>query len=192
MIKLFRFYLNSNGLAVFSVLVYCYSFPLLAGWDEDIRNLAPEDLKIRCIAKIKAHQSNLDKLEKWKHRLDSLPKFLIVDDNKVDRMVLKNLLDFKSYIMFEAKDGKEAIDLCKTFGPFVFITMDGQMPHLNGLETISHIRDELELNTPIFVISSQDTEEEKDEFMKAGATYFFSKPFTSEQKSHLYQILQLH
>lgn len=192
MIKIFRSWLNSNGSALFSLFVFFYSFPLLAGWDEDIRNLGAKDLKIRCIAKIKAHRSNPDKQKKWKHRLDLFPKFLIVDDNKVDRMVLKTLLSLKSYIMFEAKDGTEAIDLCERFGPFVFITMDGEMPHLNGLETISHIRDKLELDTPIFVISSLDTEEEKKEFMKVGATYVFSKPFTKDQRSQLYQILQLH
>ncbi|MBY0501870.1 MAG: response regulator [Alphaproteobacteria bacterium] len=190
MIRVFRTYLNPIHLVFLSLLVVCHSFPLLAGWDEDRRNLVPEDLKIRCIAKIETHQNDPDKLIKWKNRLDLLPKFLIVDDSKVDRMVLKKLLDLKPYIMFEAENGEEAISLCETFGPFIFITMDGQMPQLNGLATVSHIRHKLKLNTPIFVISSQDTEEEKKEFMRAGATYVFSKPFTKDQSSQLYQLLQ--
>src|SRR5574344_80348 len=70
-------------------------------------------------------------------------KILVVDDQEISRIILKDMLESFGYIFFEAKDGIEAISMIKeteaSNEPFDFILMDWNMPRLNGKEAIKKI-----------------------------------------------------
>lgn len=70
-------------------------------------------------------------------------KILVVDDQEISRIILKDMLESFGYIFFEAKDGIEAISMIKEADisnePFDFVLMDFNMPRLNGKDAIKQI-----------------------------------------------------
>ena len=71
-------------------------------------------------------------------------KVLVVDDHWVVRQGLRMFLDQESAITVvgEASDGREAIDLARQLRPDV-VLMDILMPHVDGIEAITHIKAEM-------------------------------------------------
>ncbi|MBI2587916.1 PIG-L family deacetylase [Candidatus Azambacteria bacterium] len=74
----------------------------------------------------------------------SLPRILVVDDEEEYRDGIRWALHeiFENHVLvFEAVDGKEAVDRVKGGGPpFDVIFMDGRMPQMHGLEAIRRIK----------------------------------------------------
>ncbi|MCD0474661.1 PAS domain S-box protein [Flavobacterium sp. EDS] len=105
-------------------------------------------------------------------------KFLIVEDNNVNRLLLratiKNL--FTNAIIYDAKNGKEAVELYKAIDPDI-IFMDIQMPVMNGYEATKAIRKlKLGKNTPIIAVTAGAEKDEKQNCINAGMTGYISKP----------------
>lgn len=103
-------------------------------------------------------------------------KLLVADDSALMRKLLEGIFlaqgDFE--IQF-ARDGREALDLVRTFKPDV-VTLDVQMPGMDGLSCLAKIM--LESPRPVVMISSL-TEEGADatlEAMELGAVDFVAKP----------------
>lgn len=80
-------------------------------------------------------------------------RVLVVDDSRVTRQVMKDLLttDPEIRVVGEAADGREAVQQALRLEPDI-ITMDIVMPKMNGLEAITHIM--AQKPTPILVVSS--------------------------------------
>lgn len=103
-------------------------------------------------------------------------KILVVEDSSVDRMLVGGLLGKESEWNIEfANDGQEALDYISTADtlPDVVIT-DLQMPRVNGLELVTHIRT-AHPATPVVLITSQGSETIAVEALRAGATSFTPK-----------------
>lgn len=66
-------------------------------------------------------------------------KLLIVDDEQRIREVIKTYAEFEGHEVMEAKDGLEAIQLCKE-NDFDVIVMDIMMPHLDGFSAYKEIK----------------------------------------------------
>lgn len=106
-----------------------------------------------------------------------MKKVLIVDDNKDIRKVIKRTLEELQYDVFEAKNGVEAIDMYKKINPF-FVTMDINMPLLNGLKAAEIIK-EYDKDALIIICSSMlFIPHYKKLAIDAGACSLLSKPFT--------------
>lgn len=84
-------------------------------------------------------------------------RVLVVDDSLISRKYLSRILEESGEIKVidTANDGQEAIEKIKTLKPDV-VTMDVEMPRLNGLEALKHIM--RENPTPIIMVSSLTTE----------------------------------
>lgn len=65
---------------------------------------------------------------------------LVVDDNLVNQVVLKGMIEKEGHNVVCASRGKEAIELVQKLN-FDIIFMDIQMPEMDGFETTKHIRD---------------------------------------------------
>ncbi|MBY0292762.1 MAG: response regulator [Alphaproteobacteria bacterium] len=120
----------------------------------------------------------------------SKPVILVVDDNALIRKCLRKILE-NDYEIVEAENGKQALQACKE-RPFLFITMDWEMPVLNGPQAIQSIRQELCLSTPIFAITSCTEQHHREELMHVGVQGIFQKPFTKRNLSELIKIVQLY
>jgi len=103
-------------------------------------------------------------------------KLLVVDDSALMRRLLADVFGRDDgFELAFARDGVEALDKLETFRPDV-ITLDINMPGLNGLETLDRIM--LQRPCPVVMLSALTTEgaEETLEALTLGAVDFVAKP----------------
>ncbi|MES2036775.1 MAG: ATP-binding protein [Pseudomonadota bacterium] len=106
---------------------------------------------------------------------------LIVDDIQANRSMLADLFRGIGFVIFEAEDGKQGLELARATTPDI-VLMDLRMPVMDGLESSRLIRQSPTLrNIPIIAISASATQEENDASMIAGANAFMTKPVDQEK-----------
>jgi two-component system chemotaxis response regulator CheB len=99
---------------------------------------------------------------------------LIIDDSSLVRSILRDFLEDsgKFRVVAEAENGREGVKKTFSLNPDL-VTMDIDMPEMNGLDAIAEIRKNMA--TPIVVISTQDTARAAYEATVRGALEFYSK-----------------
>jgi signal transduction histidine kinase/CheY-like chemotaxis protein/PAS domain-containing protein len=106
-------------------------------------------------------------------------KILLVDDNPVNMLlaktIVKNLLVAST--IYEAKDGKEAVELFKKVKPEL-IFMDIQMPEMSGYEATKAIRqyESGKSRVPIVALTAGTVKGEQERCIEAGMDDYLSKP----------------
>lgn len=102
------------------------------------------------------------------------PAVLIVDDNPFNRELLKGILKAQSLSVFEAKNGREALERIQAH-PFRMIFMDLLMPGMDGFETIERIR-RMGVETPIIIVSAMSDKQDRQRCLESGGDDFLPKP----------------
>jgi two-component system, OmpR family, KDP operon response regulator KdpE len=105
-------------------------------------------------------------------------KILVVDDEPQIRRVLRAALGGRGYVMFEARNGEQALEMLRKDLPDL-ILLDINMPGLNGLEVCREIRSALDV--PILMLSVRNSEKDKVRALDAGADDYVVKPFGMEE-----------
>lgn len=106
---------------------------------------------------------------------------MVVDDSKMSRNYVRNMLEQQNYQVAEAADGLEALDIIEKEDISLILT-DYVMPNMDGVELLKKIRtkrDSVEL--PVIALSSQDNDAISARFLKNGANDFLKKPFSYEE-----------
>lgn len=107
-----------------------------------------------------------------------MSRVLIVDDDAINRMILKGMLIKDGYEVFQAENGQQAIDSFLNDKPDM-ILMDIMMPVMNGYEATRKIKelagDEF---IPIIVLTAMTDESELVKCVDSGADDFLTKPFS--------------
>jgi len=112
-------------------------------------------------------------------------KTLIVDDSPMERVIIRDFLekDGSFLIIGEAENGEDSVRAARDLHPDL-VTMDIEMPGMNGLDAIVEIRKFS--SCAIVVISTHDTAKMAYDATVRGAQEFFSKDIftskTSEEK----------
>lgn len=106
-------------------------------------------------------------------------KILIVDDSKIIRKILINILkerDINEDDIIEAKDGAEALEIM--FQRHVgMVLLDWNMPKLNGIEFLKTIRKiDKYKKIPIIMITSEAAKYNVMEAIQAGVSEYIIKP----------------
>lgn len=109
-------------------------------------------------------------------------RILIVEDDEMMLSLLQFKLQREGFDTSIVSDGKEAIEKIKENAPDLIIT-DIMMPFVNGMELTAKVRNELNLTTPIIVISSAGQEDMVMQAFKLGADNFITKPFSPNELS---------
>lgn len=104
---------------------------------------------------------------------------LIVDDNKINRMAIRILLDKNEFIIEEADDGIEVITLIKN-KEYDIIFLDVEMPIVDGIQCTEILRNELEYKGMIIGITSHVDYETFHDCIKAGMNDVIMKPITEK------------
>ena len=102
---------------------------------------------------------------------------LVVDDDKMNRMMLGHNLAQEGYRAAMAEDGKQALEMLGS-EPFDVVLLDVVMPGMDGFEVLKHIKDDAELrHVPVIMISGLDDLEGVVRCIEMGAEDFLPKPF---------------
>lgn len=101
---------------------------------------------------------------------------LAVDDNELNRMVIKELLKRTGVNLTLAEGGAESVELCKK-EKYDAILMDHRMPDIDGVEALHMIKEEgLNKETPAIVITANANNGMDDFYKSEGFEAFLSKP----------------
>ena len=108
-------------------------------------------------------------------------RILTIDDSKTMRDMLRMTLVDAGYVVIQAVDGQDGLDVLRKEHFDVVIT-DINMPKLDGYGVIRHLRADASYDdTPILVLSTENDQKTKDIGRDAGATGWLVKPFDPDQ-----------
>jgi len=109
------------------------------------------------------------------------PLILLAEDNAANIGTLSSYLTAKGYRLLLAQNGQEAIALAQSQHPDL-ILMDIQMPGMDGLEAIRHIRNTTSLTqTPIIALTALAMAGDRDRCLATGANDYLAKPVKLKQ-----------
>ncbi|GBG58558.1 response regulator [Sporomusaceae bacterium FL31] len=106
-------------------------------------------------------------------------KVLICDDSLLVRKKLKDILTSIGCEVFEARNGKEAVEVYQTSRPDL-VFMDIVMPDTDGLEALKNLK-AFDDQANVIMLSSLGTSDKLIQALKYGAADFIQKPYTVEQ-----------
>jgi len=106
-------------------------------------------------------------------------KILIVDDEKKICNILTQILSEEGYTVRAVGSGEEAIKVVGSFDSEL-ILMDQNMPGMNGIEAMTHIK-EKRPDMPIIILTAYGSIPLAVEAIKKGAYDYISKPFDNEE-----------
>ncbi|WP_428911878.1 response regulator transcription factor [Niallia sp. Krafla_26] len=116
-----------------------------------------------------------------------MKRILLAEDEEVLRMLIVDTLEDEEYIVDEAADGGEALDLWQNH-PYDLVILDYMMPVFTGLEVIEKIRHaETKERTKVLMLSAKNQSYEQKEILQTGADYFMAKPFSPMELLELVQ-----
>jgi two-component system, chemotaxis family, chemotaxis protein CheY len=107
-------------------------------------------------------------------------KFLVVDDFPTMRRIVMSLLKELGYTnLSEAENGAEGLAKLRS-SHFDFVVSDWNMPVMDGLTMLQHIRDDATLkHLPVLMVTAEAKKENIIAAAQAGASGYVVKPFTA-------------
>lgn len=107
---------------------------------------------------------------------------MIVDDSPTVLKFISFSLKSKGYMVVAACDGMDALEKMSSLEESVdLIITDLNMPNLDGYGLIEAVRQNQEHeSTPIIILSSEDSDDDRDRGMNVGASSYLVKPFKSD------------
>jgi len=103
---------------------------------------------------------------------------LYVEDNELNRRLVRDLLKRSTYRLIEAHDGEAGIATALAERPDL-ILMDIQLPKISGLDAMRRLRAEAATAaTPIVALTSFALSGNDQKAKEAGATAFLAKPYS--------------
>ncbi|AFY73310.1 PAS domain S-box [Synechococcus sp. PCC 7502] len=120
------------------------------------------------------------------------PLILLAEDNEANISTFTSYLKAKGYRITVAKNGEEAISLVQAETPDL-ILMDIQMPVMDGLEAIKHIREDLKLvDIHIIALTALTMPGDRERCLEAGANDYLAKPVKLKELTQMIQTLLTH
>ena len=108
-----------------------------------------------------------------------MKKILIVEDNTVNRELLRELLEVRGYTVDEACNGQEALHRIAHVKPDVLL-LDLSMPVMDGFATLRKIREDSALaSLPVLAVTAYAMRGDQEKAMDAGFDGYLSKPISS-------------
>ena len=108
----------------------------------------------------------------------SAKTILYVEDNELNRKIVRDLLSRTSYRLLEAPDGEAGIALAVAQRPDL-ILMDIQLPKVSGIDAMRSLRREPRTAaTPIIAITSFALSGDDQRAKDAGASAYLAKPYS--------------
>lgn len=103
-----------------------------------------------------------------------MPLILLIEDDPDMRMVMRTLLEAHGYRVVEAMEGEEGVQRAADKSPNL-ILLDVCLPDINGCEVLQRLRSWTD--TPVVVVTGEDSMETMVSLLDAGADDYLTKPF---------------
>ena len=107
--------------------------------------------------------------------MDAL-KILMVDDEARMRKLVKDFLGREGYLVREAGDGMEALEIFYEEKDIALIILDVMMPRMDGWQTCREIRQSSQV--PIIMLTARSEEHDELQGFELGVDEYISKPFS--------------
>lgn len=111
-----------------------------------------------------------------------MAKALIIDDSRAIRLILTKTLSDLGFEVSQAANGQAALDLIQNENrDLSLILVDWNMPVMNGLEFVRHVRANPDLSgVPVMMVTTETETEQMVAALEAGANEYVMKPFTPD------------
>ncbi len=101
---------------------------------------------------------------------------LVVDDNRVNRLLLSHGLEQQGHEVASAENGKQALEMLRA-KPYDLVLLDIEMPELNGFQVLEALLNDPELREmPVIMTSASDELDRVVKCIEMGAEDFLTKP----------------
>ena len=105
---------------------------------------------------------------------------LVAEDDNINFLLIKRILELKKYKVLRAANGQEAVDICRENADIHLVFMDIKMPILNGFEAFKIINS-FNPKLPIIAQTAYASVEDYEKIMQLGFTAYVSKPLNKEK-----------
>ena len=107
---------------------------------------------------------------------------LVVDDSRTMRRIVANVLEGLGFSTTQAADGQEALDALQQEGAVDLVTVDWNMPVMDGLELVTHVRKNREWRgVTLMMVTTEAEQSQIVRALAAGAHEYLIKPVTAEE-----------
>lgn len=105
---------------------------------------------------------------------------LIAEDDNINFLLLKKILQLRNYTILRAHNGQEAVDICMVNRDIDLVFMDVKMPVMNGLDAFKIIR---KFNPDLTVVAqtAYSSAEDKEMILNLGFKNYITKPLNREK-----------
>ena len=104
-------------------------------------------------------------------------RVLVVDDERMNRMILRRALEGQGHVVSEAENGRQALARLEE-APLDIVLLDLIMPELDGYATLEAIKANPAIrHIPVIIVSGVEEIESVVRCIEAGATDYLPKPF---------------
>jgi len=111
-------------------------------------------------------------------------RVLVAEDNRVNQVVVRRILDKFGHEVAIANNGREALDILES-RPFDMVLMDVQMPVLDGLEATRLLREREDQNNldriPVISLTAHAMIGDRERCMDSGADGYVTKPINAQE-----------
>ncbi|BFM45417.1 hypothetical protein CFS9_40580 [Flavobacterium sp. CFS9] len=102
-------------------------------------------------------------------------RIVLAEDNDILRKSLSFFLESKGYNVDQFSDGKDALGAIKN-NSYDLILTDINMPGISGMEITQYVRQTLNLDIPVIILTSSGVEQTELDSFDIGANEFIAKP----------------
>jgi CheY-like chemotaxis protein len=116
-------------------------------------------------------------------------RLLVAEDNKINRMVVKKMIEKMGHQVETVQNGEEALAKMEE-DAFDIVLMDVSMPVLDGIEATRKIRQKEKQegrHTPIIALTAHAMDDDRERFLSAGMDDYLTKPIDKDILTHTIQ-----
>ncbi len=104
-------------------------------------------------------------------------RIILAEDNDILRKSLSFFLESKGFTVDQFSDGKDALDAIKKNNYDIILT-DINMPGISGMEITQYVRETINSDVPIIILTSSGVEQTELDSFDIGANEFIAKPIS--------------
>ena len=103
---------------------------------------------------------------------------LVVEDNPLNRKLVRDVLGHAGYRVLEAADAEQGIAAARAERPDL-VLMDIQLPGIDGIEALGRLRaDEATAAIPVAALTAQAMKDDRERVLRAGFDGYLEKPIS--------------